>query len=361
MDVLLRTLKQIYVNASPVAVTLGTVPYNKSLSLIITHDIDYIKSIENAETYAAMEQQMGVRATYFIQTKYIRDWNDDIFFNSKTLPYLRKIQQAGMEIGSHSVAHSAVFSQLPLGTGNEKYPDYRPFVQDRTNVYNASILGELRVSKFLLESHFPGTVVTSFRPGHLEQPFTLPEALLAANYLYSSSVTANNVQTHLPYMAMYGRGFDSKTTIVELPITIEDEIGIPLLNRLDSALLVAEKLANYGGFMNVLIHTDATGQKLEFEKRLLIALQKKAWMSTINEFGKWWALRNELIITANETNGLEVSVTNPSPAAIDGVCLLLPRRWQLSNAKDAYQEDRAVIIMRIAAHSTKVLRFKTQP
>lgn len=356
MDVLLRLIKDIYVGTSSV-VTLGTVPFNKSLTLLITHDVDYTKSVANTVKYAELEQQLGVRATYFIQTKYIRDWNDEIFFNDKNLHFLKIIQNAGMEIASHSISHSAVFSQMPLGTGKEQYPKYRPFVQDRKHVFNGSILGELRVSKYLLETLLPGTVINSFRPGHLEQPFILPEALIASDYLYSSAVTANNVQTHFPYMSFYGRGFTSEVGIVQLPITIEDEMGLPMLERLDSALNIAENIGRYGGLMNVLIHTDITGQKLEFERKLLMALKEKAWISTVNDFGKWWFMRNNLIISVRQSNGFDVSVTNPNDEAMQGVCLQLPADWKISSSEDYYQEDRSLIIKTIEPRKTKVFHF----
>ena len=68
--------------------------------------------------------------TYFIQTKYMRDWNDNVFFNQAGLTPLKQLSALGMEIGSHSVAHSRVFNTLPLGSGNERYPSYRPFVRN---------------------------------------------------------------------------------------------------------------------------------------------------------------------------------------------------------------------------------------
>src|SRR5262249_39573473 len=65
--------------------------------------------------------------------------------------YVEMLNSLSMEIGSHTVAHSKVFKQMPLGDGNEQYPDYQPFVTGESTVRNATILGELRVSKFLLE------------------------------------------------------------------------------------------------------------------------------------------------------------------------------------------------------------------
>jgi hypothetical protein len=81
LDVVLRMLKEIYRTSEPNAVTLGTVPYHRSLSVLLTHDIDASIAMANSLRYAEFERSQGITGTYFIQTKYIRDYNDDIFFN----------------------------------------------------------------------------------------------------------------------------------------------------------------------------------------------------------------------------------------------------------------------------------------
>ncbi|MFZ3015028.1 MAG: hypothetical protein WA045_15105, partial [Nitrospira sp.] len=172
LDVWLRLLKSIYREGQEGAVTLGTVPFGKGLSVLLTHDIDFTRSIKNAVDYADYEQSQGITGTYFTQVKYVRDFNDDIFFNDEGVRYLKRLADLGMELGSHSIAHSKVFNQFPMGTGREAYPAYIPFVKNRTTAYQASILGELRVSKFLID-HFSGQSIVSFRPGELSNPFSL--------------------------------------------------------------------------------------------------------------------------------------------------------------------------------------------
>ena len=223
VDNLLRLIKAIYLLHEPNAVTLGTVPYNKSLSVIVTHDIDYSQSLKNALTYAELERDSAVPATHFIQTKYIRDWNDIIFFDDAHMGYLEKLVALNVELASHSVSHSVSFNDFALGDGQERYPDYTPFVKSEHITYNGSILGELRVSKFLIENFAPSTDVVSFRPGHLRTPHDLPEALQATGYRYSSSVTANHSLSHLPFKLNHHLGNHSEVEVFEFPITVEDE------------------------------------------------------------------------------------------------------------------------------------------
>jgi len=127
-DVLMGWLRAVYRAAEPSAVTLGTVPEGRAFSLVMTHDIDAQNSLKNSITYAQYEKSRGVRATYFVQVKYIKDWNDIALIDRRTAGYLYELNSLGMEVASHSVCHSFVFETFPEGSGAERYPGYRPFV-----------------------------------------------------------------------------------------------------------------------------------------------------------------------------------------------------------------------------------------
>jgi hypothetical protein len=296
LDAWLRLLKSIYRAAEERAVTVGTVPFGKSLSVMLTHDVDFTESMRNAVDYAEYERSQGLTGTYFIQVKYIRDYNDDIFFNDEGVRHLRRLVELGMELGSHTIAHSRVFSRFPMGTGREAYPSYAPSVKDGLTALNASILGELRVSKFLID-HFSGQTVVSFRPGELSNPIGLPEALVATGFRYSSTATANNSLTHLPYQLNYDRLTDSEVDIFEFPVTIEDEELPKLGDRLPEALEVARRISRYGGSMVVLIHPNILDHKLAFEKGFVEGVRPYAWFGSMEDSvdGGWRATESKSV------------------------------------------------------------------
>lgn len=335
LDVWLRLLKSIYRTAQTGAVTLGTVPFGQSLSVMLTHDVDFTESIKNAVDYAEYEKSQGLIGTYFIQVKYIRDYNDDIFFNDEGVRYLARLAGLGMELGSHTIAHSRVFNRFPMGTGREAYPAYAPFVKDRTTALNASILGELRVSKFLID-HFSGQSIVSFRPGELSNPFSLPQALLATGYRYSSTATANNSLTHLPYQLNYDRLTDSEVELFEFPVTIEDEELPKMGDRLPEALEVARQISRYGGSMVVLIHPNILDHKLAFEKGFVEGVRSYAWFGSVREFGRWWAARNQVKLDVAQ-DATSLTVTIASPESVDGLTLEIPAGWRLSAAGSSLQ------------------------
>ncbi|MEQ1628026.1 MAG: hypothetical protein ABL965_11585 [Nitrospira sp.] len=359
LDVWLRLLKSIYRTAHTGAVTLGTVPFGKSLSVMLTHDVDFTQSIKNAVDYAEYEKSQGLVGTYFIQVKYIRDYNDDIFFNDEGVRYLARLADLGMELGSHTIAHSKVFNRFPMGTGREAYPAYTPFVKDRTTAFNASILGELRVSKFLID-HFSGQSIVSFRPGELSNPFSLPQALLATGYQYSSTATANNSLTHLPYQLNYDRLTDSEVELFEFPVTIEDEELPKMGDRLPEALEVARQISRYGGVMVVLIHPNILDHKLAFEKGFVEGVRSYAWFGSVGEFGRWWAARNQvqLDVAQGERGG---TVTITTPESVAGLTLEVPGGWRFDPSRLSMKgiEQRGTFVTLPELKGVHTLTFAT--
>lgn len=347
LDVVLRLLKEIYRTGEPDAVILGTVPYRRSLSVLLTHDIDASTSMANSLRYAEFERSQGITGTYFIQTKYIRDYNDDIFFTQQGVRDLQMLGKLGMELGSHTVAHSKVLNTFPLGTGAERYPSYRPYVKSRQTAYNGTVLGELRVSKFLIEHFSPQQTVISFRPGELSNPVTLPQALVAGGYRFSSSATANNSLTHLPYQLTYDRGVESEVGIFEFPVTFEDEELPELGSRLPQALELVRQVARYGGSFVVLIHPNILGHKFEFERKFVTAVRDRAWFGSVGQFGRWWAARNQVEVDVHSDGSLH-TVTLDIPDTIEGLALQIPGGWILKRSDTqtlaVNQEDGHVVI-----------------
>ncbi len=325
IDTVLRFLAAVYRQGEPDAVLVSPTPQGRDVTILMTHDVDFTRSIVNAPAYAQDERAAGVPATYFIQTKYVKDYSDDYFLDPERTVYLQQLVDLGMEIGSHSVAHSRVFEDLDLGTGRERYPDYRPFVENFRQVRGATVAGELRVSKFLLET-LTGETVVSFRPGHLSYPLALPQMLQATGFRFSSSMTANEALTHLPFRDMYDRLYGAPVRTYEFPVTIEDERG-KLGDRIDEAIAVTRDIARYHGLVTVLVHTDILDHKLAFTHNYVREFRDTAWFSTVGDYGRWWTARDTvaLDVTETATGGRRVHVS--VDGSIEGLTLDLPEGW----------------------------------
>ncbi len=313
VDTLIRFLSELYRRYEPDALTLHPAPDGYPLSVIVSHDVDYAGSLANSLSYAEYERSMGYGATYFLQTKYFRDFFDEVFFDERTPYLLAALEGLGMELASHSVSHSDMFARLPQGSYRESYPEYQPRIIEFFYTRNATIMGELRVSKHLIE-RYSGSTVLSFRPGFLANPFSLPEALESAGYRYSSAVTANDVMTHLPYRQSFNRLYASQTMTYEFPITVEDEKNPPMDGRVDEAVELAEKLSGYGGLFMILIHPNVLEDKLRFLREFSARVRDKAWWGTLMEFGGWWEARDRVELDVVYRAGVRyLRLSSPSP------------------------------------------------
>lgn len=351
IDVILRWIKKIYQESQPNAVTLGTVPYDRDLSVLITHDICFNPNTPTILKYASYEHSKKIPATYFFQTKYIKDYFDVAFFNLTAINVLNQLQNKGMEVGSHSVAHGQEFDRFPMGTGNEQFQKYHPYNVDQIVTNGASVLGELRISKFLLE-RFGKQKTLSFRAGFLKNSHLLPQALAATDYLYDSSEWAHIALSHFPFQRNYSDGTDDELNIFEFPVTM-DEGEIPFAFRnlplnIPKMLSLAKKIANERGVFVLLIHpTLLPMQKLEAEKQFYFSLKNSAWFGTMREFGAWWAARNRVEIDVKSNQNKRI-VFIEAPIAISGLTLQIPGNWKLestypANIMLAMKENRIVL------------------
>ena len=189
------------------------------------------------------------------------------------------------------------------------------------------------ISKFLLDHILEKDDVIAFRPGGLRNPYPLPQSLQSTGYYFSSSVTANNSLTHLPFQLNYNREHESELDIFEFPITIEDEALPKMGDRLPQAIEIADKLKEYGGTFIVLIHPDILDHKLEFEKGFINHVKDYAWFGTISEYGKWWSARNQVELNV-ESAGEDIVVIINAPEAIDGLTLNIPDNYYIKPASE---------------------------
>jgi peptidoglycan/xylan/chitin deacetylase (PgdA/CDA1 family) len=355
-DLLVHLIEQIWREAEPLATTLSPVPGGKNLAAIITHDIDFTKSLANAVAYAEAEAALGVKGTFFIQTKYLRDYNDEIILTDDARTHLGRLRDLGMELASHTVSHSRAFRSFGMGTGRERYPDYRPLAQGRDEASGGTILGELRVSKYLIEQLAKPVEVVSFRPGHLAYPFSLPQALQATGFRYSSSITSGNALSHLPFRLGYERGAEATTDVFEFPVTVEDEKSPFLGMRLEQSLDIARKIERRQGVFVVLVHPNILGHKLDFVRGFIERQRQQAWFGTLAQYGAWWAARDKIALDAAiRDGGIVVSIEAPAP--VPGLSLRLPKAWQLAAAEKDVARTADGILLDLAA-GRRDIRFE---
>ena len=353
VDVLLRFIRNIYLASDKDAVTIQTVPYNKNLSVVLTHNINTENSLDNALLLADEEKVMGLHSTYFIETKYIRDMHPFIFKSENDFKKLRQLEKQGMDLASLSVSGSPLFDQFEQGTGTEQYPAYRPYVMAYEKTYGGTVYGEMRVSKYLIEHYVPGVNVGSFRTSNLYIPFTYPQSMIATGYRYSSSVSANASLTHFPYQMNYNREYDDEMDAFAFPVTEDDEFPPYTFDRLRPALELARKIGRYGGCYVGQVHPNTLGRRVE--RAFVNALKDEAWFGSLKDFGDWWAGRNLVTVDVTHEDGKRVVVLNV-PRRMEGLAVMLPIRSTPVSVENGsrYFNDGKLIIFEIAEGTIRI-------
>jgi hypothetical protein len=240
-----------------------------------------------------MEIRHHAKSTFFIQTKYVSDANSVSFFSGKDLADLKQLYSLGFSIGSHSVIHSRGFNKFDLGAGTETFASYNPRGTGFDTATGATVFGEVRVSKELLDGELPGQQTVFFRAGHLRVPPSMPEALQRCGYLFDSSFTAPDVLTNFPYSLPLGLGFEEDSGLLEIPLTFEDEES-PLDQRIASTLAVIRANAENQAISVMLIHPNEAQHKLKAEEDLLNQLPSGITATDMVSFARFWRARDRL-------------------------------------------------------------------
>jgi peptidoglycan/xylan/chitin deacetylase (PgdA/CDA1 family) len=322
-DFLPLFLKGIYRRQVNRGFTLSTAQGSARATVLVTHDVDFVDSVRNMKKFYNLEQREGVKATYNIWTKYLKDDKDVPFFTPKNIKTILAAQELGFEIGSHTVEHTANFDKLPVGSCKEAYPDYRPFSVSYTeDAGNPTLCGEVKVSKELLLGAGVKEVVT-FRSGELLYHPHLPEVLERFGYRYSSCLSAEDVLSYFPYRYMHDfYTLKEPSKIWEFPLVYEDEKFPPLIFRLGQAKELLKKVARNGGVFTMLLHPDLTWWKLknfdiDFLERFLKSLPADIKVSTMAEFGHFWDLRDRIVWRySKDADGADVVLWAPEAMTI---------------------------------------------
>jgi hypothetical protein len=315
-DVWLLILRAWYETYAGDWVRLATMPNGQRSVLLLSHDVDWQNSFVPCLDFVRMEKANEANSTFFIQTKYVDDANSKAFF-WQSLGILRELRGGGSTLGSHSVIHSRGFNKFDLGSGQEAYANYQPRGLGYDTASGATVFGEVRVSKELLDGQIPDQNTVFFRAGHLRVPPSLPEALERSGYEFDSSFTADDVLSNFPYALPLNLGFDEDSKIYEFPVTIEDEEPPGFAKRVPQALDVILANAENEAVNVLLVHSNESTQKAPAEQELLRRLPKDIGKSDMLHFARFWKARDQLkwtVTPGSKSNEVMLEVSTEGPA-----------------------------------------------
>jgi hypothetical protein len=369
-DVWILLLRAWYESQQPNAVRLATIPGGQNSALLLSHDVDWANSFAPALDFARMEVAHHTSSTFFIQAKYVNDYNSHSFFFGQDLSDLKQLHAFRFSVGSHSIIHSRGFNKFTLGTGLESFPAYQPRATGFDTATGATVFGEVRVSKQLLDGELPSQQTIFFRAGHLRVPPTLPEALARSGYLFDSSFTAADVLTNFPYPLPLDLGFDRDSGLFEFPVTIEDEessdlpgrpAGLP--GRIDKALDVIQANAENGAISVLLIHPSDAQAKLAAEEAILKQLPTNIMATDMLSFARFWRARDRLrwtVVPSHDPTDIQLTAATDEP--VDGLTFEFQRDIAEVEGRAQLSSDRRRLVLpSLGANERISLRIRYSP
>jgi hypothetical protein len=361
-DVWLLVIRAWYEGYAKDWVRLATIPDGQRSVVLLSHDVDWEDSFKPGLDFVRMEKANRASSTFFIQTKYVDDANSKAFFFDPDLTFLRELKEQGASIGSHSIIHSRGFNKFDLGTGQETYSTYQPRGLGFDTASGATVFGEVRVSKELLDGEIPGQQTIFFRAGHLRVPRSLAEALVRSGYEFDSSFTADDVLSNFPYALPLDLGFEEDSGIYEFPVTIEDEEPPGYARRVPQALEVIRANAENGAISVVLVHSNESKTKAAAEDEMLRQLPPDIGKTDMLSFAKFWRARDGLqwgVISASSATA-DLQITSQEPVA--GLTFEFQRRVaSVSGGATVSADQRRIVLPALTPGQTISLHVTYHP
>jgi len=340
--------------------TPGHNPNGQRSVLLLSHDVDWENSFAPGVDFVRIEKANQASSTFFIQTKYVDDANGNAFFHEPSLGILRELKAGGSSLGSHSIIHSRGFNKFDLGSGQETYANYHPRGLGYDTASGATVFGEVRVSKELLDGQIPDQNTIFFRAGHLRVPMSLPEALERSGYEFDSSFTADDVLSNFPYALPLDLGFEEDSQIYEFPVTIEDEEAPGFARRVPQALEVILTNAENEAVNVLLVHSNESKEKAPAEQHLLEQLPPDIGKGDMLGFARFWRARDRLSWTIIPGfKGNEVVLQVSPQESVEGLTFVFRRPIaQVSNGATLASDHHRVTLPELNSGETASFHFR---
>lgn len=358
-DVWLLVLRAWYESTSPQSLRLSTAPHGARSVLLLSHDIDSEEGFREITRYTEMELRHKVRSTLFVQTKYMGNSVGPLLWSNANRGQLRQLAEQGFDVESHSVMHALKFNIFPLGTGQETVANYHPTVDhDGATYHGGSAFGEVMVSKSLLDAELPGHQTVFFRAGHLRVPPSLPEAELRTGYEFDSSFTAPDVLSNFPYHLPVGLVVDRESSVLEFPVTFEDEEAPGFPAHISADLDVIEANADNSAINVLLVHPNDPAHKVPAEEELLDRLPAGVEVSDLLSFARYCQARERLRWRVEARGSDEAELEVEAPLAIDGATFDSGREISgVSCPLGAHASGRTLILPSLSAGQKVTIRI----
>ena len=294
--------------ATPGGFHLGDAPSGHAQAVVFVHDVRSEDAIAAAPALARAERDLGVHATWPIETKYLADRAGGPLVAAER-PAIAAVRGNGGELATGGVSGADV-ARLAVGNGREAYPVYSPAQASPTQLVGASVLGEARVGRHLLAALGGGTT-TVFRGVGRETGPGFAGALEAADIKVDATLSATHAGGAFPFLQSEGDGV--VRPVLRFPVSFEALPGERVGTRAGAMLAIALAHRRSGAPTLLAFAPDAVGG-IGAERAVLRGLGDEAWVGSLAALAAWWHVRDALTVDVRpgaQSSGWVIRITAP--------------------------------------------------
>jgi hypothetical protein len=280
--------------------------------VVFLHDLRTTAAVAAAPALAQAERDLGVRATWPVETKYLADRAGPPLV-SRQRSAIAAIRRSGGELAGGGVS-GADLSRLTVGNGREAYPAYSPAQASATQLVGASVLGEARVGRHLLAALGGGTA-SIFRGVGRETGPGFAGALQAADVETDASLAATHAGGAFPFLQSEADG--GVRPVLRFPVSFEALPGERLGER-SGAMLAIALAHRRSGAPTLLAFAPDAADGIAAERSVVQGLGDEAWVGSLGALATWWHVRDALRVDIRpgaQSSGWLISITAPPGVA----------------------------------------------
>ncbi len=280
--------------ATPGGFRLGDAPGAARAALVLLHDVRSQEALRAAPELVRRERATGVRATYVLQTRYLADARGGKLVGPALARLVRAVRAAAGGVVAGGVAGGPL-AALPRGDAGELYPLYAAAFASPTEVDGATLSGELRISRYVLETLAGGDVRT-FRGASGTTPRGFAEVAEASGIDVDATLPADAAGGAFPFWQAQADGLERR--LLRVPVAVDDVAGEGPAAALAAAYVALRRNWTSGAPTLVELTPDRAGCAGAVERALLADTPTDVWRGSLDRFASFWDERAGISLDA---------------------------------------------------------------
>jgi hypothetical protein len=280
--------------ATPGGFRLGDAPGGARAALVLLHDVRGVQALRAAGALVQREHRTGVRATYVLQTRYLADARGGRLLGPALARLVRQVRSASAAVAAGGVAGGPL-ATVPRGSASEMYPTYAAAFASATEVDGETLSGELRVSRYVLDSLGAGDI-QAFRGVSGTTPRGFAAVAEETGIDIDATLSVDAAGGAFPFWQSQADGLERR--LLRFPVAVDDVPGEGPAAALAAAFVALRRNHGSGAPTLVELTPDRHGCAAAVERALLADTPPDVWRGTLTRLATFWDQRAGIALDA---------------------------------------------------------------